>query len=325
MLNPIDVVENKPVSMIIFDALVMANSKINSPSYETIQVSVSGGADSDIMVDICTKFDHDNKIKYVFFNTGIEYQATKEHLDNLEKKYNIEIERVRVEKSVAFTCRNYGVPFLSKFVSENIKRLQKHGFKWEDESFEVLDERYPNCKSALKWWCNAYGEKSRFNINANKYLKEFIITNPPDFMISPTCCTYSKKNPSLSYSKSNNIDVVFLGIRKFENGIRSQKYANCFSPGTAYDNYRPIFWFTDEDKKTYEDCFDVVHSKCYTEYGLNRTGCAGCPFGSRFEDELKVIEKYEPKLYKAINNIFGKSYDYTRKYREFKRNYKPND
>ena len=45
--------------------------------------------------------------------------------------------------------------------------------------------------------------------------------------------------------------------------------------------------------------------------------CAGCPFGRDFEFELEVIEKYEPKLYRAVNNIFGDSYAYTRKYREF--------
>jgi len=39
--------------------------------------------------------------------------------------------------------------------------------------------------------------------------------------------------------------------------------------------------------------------------------------GRDFEQELKVIETYEPKLYKAVNNIFGDSYEYTRKYREF--------
>ena len=61
----------------------------------------------------------------------------------------------------------------------------------------------------------------------------------------------------------------------------------------------------------------ITHSKCYTEYGLKRTGCAGCPFGRDFEQELDVIANYEPKLYKAVNNIFGDSYEYTRKYREF--------
>ena len=69
----------------------------------------------------------------------------------------------------------------------------------------------------------------------------------------------------------------------------------------------------------YELAFDIVHSKCYTEYGLDRTGCAGCPFGKNFEFELEVIEKFEPKLFKAANKIFGDSYKYTRKYREFRK------
>ena len=50
---------------------------------------------------------------------------------------------------------------------------------------------------------------------------------------------------------------------------------------------------------------------------MKRTGCAGCPFGRDFEYELEVIQKYEPRLYKAVNNIFGESYEYTRRYREF--------
>ena len=50
---------------------------------------------------------------------------------------------------------------------------------------------------------------------------------------------------------------------------------------------------------------------------MARTGCAGCPFGRDFEFELEIMGKYEPKLFRAVNIIFGSSYEYTRKYREF--------
>ena len=83
------------------------------------------------------------------------------------------------------------------------------------------------------------------------------------------------------------------------------------------DNYRPLFWYKDSDKIDYENAYNVEHSDCYVVYALPRTGCAGCPFGRDFENELEVIQKYEPKLYKAVNFIFGDSYEYTRKYREF--------
>ena len=109
-----------------------------------------------------------------------------------------------------------------------------------------------------------------------------------------------------------------MGIRKAEGGARSTAYKSCFDENdSGCDNYRPLFWYKDSDKIDYENAYGIEHSKCYTEYGLKRTGCAGCPFGRDFENELEVIQKYEPKLYKAVNFIFGDSYEYTRKYREF--------
>lgn len=50
----------------IIDNLARADSKINSPLYDKIVCSVSGGSDSDIMVDICTKCDDSNKVIYIY-------------------------------------------------------------------------------------------------------------------------------------------------------------------------------------------------------------------------------------------------------------------
>lgn len=50
---------------------------------------------------------------------------------------------------------------------------------------------------------------------------------------------------------------------------------------------------------------------------MKRTGCAGCPFGRDFENELTVIQTYEPRLSIAVNNIFKDSYEYTRAYKKF--------
>lgn len=108
------------------------------------------------------------------------------------------------------------------------------------------------------------------------------------------------------------------GVRKAEGGARKGAYKNCFSTkkGKA-DEYRPIFWYLESTKRNYEMHYDIVHSKCYTEYGLKRTGCAGCPYGRSFEEELAVMRKYEPNLYNAVNTVFGNSYAYTRAYRAF--------
>lgn len=308
---------NIPKNKEIFESFLVADNKLKS--HEKIICSISGGSDSDLMIDLFCRIDK-SKVKFVFFDTGLEYQATKEHLRELEDKYNIKIEWIKAKKPIPITCKQYGQPFLSKQVSEWIQRLQKYGFKWEDKSFDELYKEYPKCKAALRWWCNEFGEDSKFNISYNKGLKEFMILNPPKFKISPKCCKYAKKDPVHNYIKENDFDLNCYGVRKSEGGARSTAYKNCFTNNAeneGIDEYRPIFWYKDSTKKTYEEHFKVVHSKCYREYGLKRTGCAGCPYNKDFEEELKTIDLYEPKLFKAVNNIFKDSYQYTREYREF--------
>lgn len=308
-------------NLTIFDSFIKSASKIR-PN-QKIVCAISGGSDSDIMLDILVKLDSEKKIKYVFYDTGIEYEATKRHLDFLEKKYGIEIERIKAVVPVPFGCRKYGVPFWSKYVSDMIERLQRHGFKWEDRPFDELYREYPKCKIALMWWCNenANGAKSRFNISHVRGLKEYMTAYPPTFRISNKCCKGAKKDNAKKYLTANNANVSVLGIRKAEDGIRGAAYKTCFTAASdrePWDNYRPIFWYTDRDKEEYEQLFDVTHSDCYSKYGLTRTGCAGCPFGKRFESELEIIEQYEPKLYKAVNKIFGESYEYTRNFLRFR-------
>jgi 3'-phosphoadenosine 5'-phosphosulfate sulfotransferase (PAPS reductase)/FAD synthetase len=175
----------------------------------------------------------------------------------------------------------------------------------------------------LKWWCNAKirndGKVGMLNIDRDKYLKEFMVLNPPDFRISQKCCTYAKKEVAQKFIKKENADLSMIGIRKSEGGIRSAQYKTCFTPGDTCDNYRPIFWITDTVKALYNEKYKVENSRCYTEYGLTRTGCVGCPFNNKFDEELELIKDKEPLLYKAVNKVFGKSYDYTRRYREYKK------
>lgn len=319
-----------PKNQVILDNFIIAYSKINSPLYENIICSISGGADSDIILDICYKCDKDKKIKYIWFNTGLEYQATKDHIKYLEQKYSINIIEYKPIKSIPNCCKELGQPFLSKQVSEWISRLQRHGFKWEDEPYELLVEKYQGCSAALKWWCNKWSKQinnaeSKFNIGYNKYLKEFMVQNPPDFLINNKCCVFAKKLVATRAKIDYQCDLSITGVRKAEGGARSSAFKNCFTENCGKaDEYRPIFWYKDEDKEEYEKHFDIIHSDCYTKYGLDRTGCTGCPFGKYFEDEIKVIEKYEPKFYNVVNNVFGKSYEYTRKYQEFCKSQKNN-
>lgn len=307
-------------NLVLFDSYTKAKSVLEK--YNSVCVSVSGGKDSDLCVDIVSRLDKEKKARYIWFNTGLEYQATKDHLVYLEKRYGITIERIPAIKPIPLSCKEYGVPFLSKYVSEMLYRLQEHSFQFEDEDLTTLENRYSNCLGSLKWWTNDrdvtdYGY-SQFNISYNKFLKEFMLVNPPDFSISSKCCKYAKKDVAHKFAKENSIGLMVTGIRKAEGGIRSSKYKGCFDADNG--NYRPLFRYTNADEKAYDELFGIKHSDCYEQWGFTRTGCVGCPYNKKFyEEEEEVIQEKEPKMYKAIQNIFGKSYEYTRRYRRFQK------
>lgn len=209
--------------------------------HSKIYVGISGGSDSDIMLDMIESVVKNDaqlrqRIHYVFWNTGIEYRATLSHLDDLEKKYGIKIERKRAKIPVPLGCKRYGLPFLSKYASENIERLQRHKFDFANDGnkpFSELIAKYPKCKSALQFWCNTNEgkkkSKSAYNIDRFPYLKEFMIENPPTFKISNKCCKGAKKDNGHDYINDNGCDLMILGLRKAEDGIRGTNISTCFT------------------------------------------------------------------------------------------------
>lgn len=180
-----------PENELIRNTMKKADLLLNS--YKNPVCSVSGGSDSDVMLDLLERVRGNRKVTYVFFDTGIEYRATLRHLDDLEAKYGIEIVRRKAKKPVPVGCKEYGVPFFSKEISQKISYLQAHGFQWENEPFEVLNERYTGCKAGLKWWTCKYGERSKFSINSKAGMKEFMLSTPPQNLQSLTSAATARK------------------------------------------------------------------------------------------------------------------------------------
>lgn len=290
--------------------------------YPKIIISVSGGSDSDCMLDVVEhmkklmpEYWHElNTIHYVWFDTGIELEATKRHLQYLENRYNIEIERIKPEIQVARAVKTYGIPWRSKETSEWIHLLQYNNFDFQCVDYEKAVSIYPNAKAALKWFCREKGKYS-----SSIVLQNFLKSNPPNFSISQKCCTYSKKHPAQNYERDTDADISFLGIRKSESGVR-HSVTSCFVPKNQkrINRFYPIFWWKDQDKLLYEHKYDIVHSDAYTKYGFSRTGCAGCPFNSDWQNDLAVLDIYEPNLSKGIKSIFKDSYNYSLLYKSYK-------
>jgi 3'-phosphoadenosine 5'-phosphosulfate sulfotransferase (PAPS reductase)/FAD synthetase len=277
-------------------------------------------------------------VKYVFFNTGLEMQATKDHVKEISEKYGVEIKELRPKVNIVQATRQHGVPFVSKIMSGGLSEWQKKGVplsiaeeydQAEDKHAKRLElkERYPKCESLINFLCccNKDGEPRpniQLVINSSKYMRDFIAEYPPDFKISAKCCDYCKKH--LAHSAQKGYEMVITGERRDEGGMRSvprkDNTSLCFTE-TSDGQYRlrPLYYVSDKDKAWYKETYGIRYSDAYEVYGLTRTGCCGCPISYKAVDDLNLIGKYEPNIVKAAWNIFGKSYEYRAKYNEYKK------
>lgn len=303
--------------------------------------SYSGGSDSDILIDLIERTREMFElppVKYVFFNTGLEMKAIKDHVKATSEKYGVEIEERRPKVNIVKAARTYGIPFVSKIMSAGLSEWQKKGVplsiaeeydKANDKAAKrkELKDRYPKCESLINFLCccNSSGEPRpniQLVINSSKYMRDFIGECPPDFQISADCCYYCKKQ--LAHSVQKDYDMIITGERRDEGGMRSvprkDNTALCFTE-TSSGQYRlrPLYYVSDADKAWYKWYYGLRYSDAYEVYGLTRTGCCGCPISYKAVEDLEKIRPYEPNLVKAAWNIFGKSYLYREKYNAYKK------
>ncbi len=302
--------------------------------------SYSGGADSDILIDLIertrTVFNLP-PVKYAFFNTGLEMKATKDHVRSTAEKYGVEIVEYRPKINIVESARKYGIPFVSKIMSAGLSEWQKKRIPLSivQEYEEAMDKaakrrelkgRYPKCESLINFLCccNSAGEPRpniQLVINSSKYMLDFIRENPPDFKISAQCCDYCKKQ--VAHRVQKDFDMVITGERRDEGGMRSvprkDSKALCFTEtGSGQYRLRPLYYVSDHDRAWYKERYGIKYSDAYEVYGLTRTGCCGCPISYKAVDDLELIRPYEPNVVRAAWNIFGKSYGYRKKYNEYK-------
>ena len=308
--------------------------------------SYSGGSDSDILIDLIERTRKTipslPPVKYIFFNTGLEMKATKDHVKETAQKYGVEIEEIRPKISIVQAVRTYGLPFISKLMSDSLSRWQSKNVPLSivDEYEQAEDKqakykeivgRFPKCKAIINFLCscNAAGEPQKPNqlkINSSKYLLDFLKEFPPDFKISSKCCDICKKQPA--HQAQKDYDMVITGERQAEGGVRSitpnavsthKEETPCFYTYRDQHRFRPIYYISDKDKAWYKEHYKIKYSDAYEVYGLTRTGCCGCPISYKAVDDLEKIRPYEPNVVKAAWNVFGKSYEYRQKYNEYKK------
>ena len=302
--------------------------------------SYSGGSDSDIMlhlIETVRKAFDLPPISYCFFNTGLEMEAIKRHVREVEKLYGVTITEYRPKKNIVQATREYGQPFVSKIMSAGLEGVQKKNIPLSIAAeYEIaenkaakrkeLKERYPGCETTINFLCgcNSAGEPRpdiQLVIGSSKYMLDFLMVTPIPFKVSNKCCDYCKKQ--LAHSVQKSFEMVITGERRDEGGMRSvprkDNTTMCFTE-TADGQYRlrPLYYVSDADKQWYKEHYGIRYSDAYEVYGLKRTGCCGCSISAKAVEDLEKIRPYEPNLVKAAWNVFGDSYRFRQQYNDYK-------
>ena len=256
-------------------------------------LSFSGGKDSTIILALIKMCEDiytipKNAIKAVFVNTRIELDATEEFVHWCKENWYENIEIICPEKSFSEVLSQHGKPIKSKMKSECLERYQK---RYNETSRKML----------LGVSDSLYNKVLLANKDLHLMHDDFKID------ISNKCCDFLKKKPIRKYCKQNEMTGYYLGIRLCEGGARElnakQRLKSggklCTGTRRGIIVKMPIIDWTDEDVQEFIEYYNIPLSRAYTEYGMRRTGCIGCPFSIKLKDDLEILYKYEPNKYKA--------------------------
>ena len=245
------------------------NAKIDFNNYF---LAYSGGKDSHFLYWFIKEFLHDERIEIVGVNNGFEIQEIRERImRNSDIVLHPSMKRNEIKEK-------YGIPCYSKQQDEYIHRYQ-------------TGSRTENTMKAIM------GENVFFNLN--KSARENLLSGKLH-KVSNKCCLYIKEKPMIDYAKQTGKKAI-IGVRQSESKTRKAKYETCLQ---SNGNFAPIYDFSDVLIEDIYKAYDIEIPNCYIY--VQRTGCAGCPYGRNCEKELALLPEQQRR--KAID-YFKESYD----------------
>lgn len=127
--------------------------------------------------------------------------------------------------------------------------------------------------------------------------------------ISDKCCTEMKEKPLIKWQRDNKKSISIIGLMADEGGRRASAKCTVFKDGKL-QVFQPLAKVT----KEWEDWFIKEHNirlcKLYYEpYNFVRSGCKGCPFNLKLEEDLATMQKYMENEYRQCQFIWKPIYD----------------
>lgn len=284
----------------------------------------------DIISNVYT-YLKDKPIKVMWANTTNETKAMREYvpffIKRCEETYGVKIDFTEVTpekgKNIISVMKEEGLPFISKSVASTIRKVKnsmdENGITYDD--IKDLHEPTIYCRDALRemglndttvlamtgWSCSRNDFGTAF-VLAKQWLPLLNIKNLTgcDIKFSEKCCNILKKEPMSRL----NYPGIMVGEQAVESRTREQSWlktgCNYRLPGGDMKS-KPLgavsldailYAIKERETPLSPDYGEVVYcdkTQCYQCTKAQRTGCALCGFGIKFDpDRFVRLQESEP-------------------------------
>lgn len=283
---------------ILEDRLQKIRQIVNQYGENHFYISFSGGKDSTVLSALVDMAIPENVIPRVFANTGIELKMIKDFVFDLQK---VDGRVVVIEPSVPIrkSLEEDGYPFKSKHHAHYLERFNRIGMC--DSIKHYLGEDV----NGVIWGKSATcPKKLKQQFDSNYKLK-----------ISDKCCVNLKEKPLDKWAQEHGKLYAIIGVMRSEGGRRER--ASCLSfRGGKLKAFQPMAPLTEEWEEWFIKKFNIKICDIYKPpYNFTRTGCKGCPFALKLQNELDTLEKFFPVERKQCEAIWKPVYDEYRRLR----------
>lgn len=250
-------------------------------------ISFSGGKDSVVLSYLIDLALPNNNIPRVYVNTGIEYTKMTMYVKDLAKN----------DERIIIINNKFNIPIT----------LKKYGYPFKSKEFSLLNLTYYNMKAKGLNVCDKYQKRIRGDKDTYQPIPKVLryLFNEIPFKISDKCCIKFKEKYLSDFEKIKPIAIT--GIRKDEGGRRNN-LSKCLTHNNT--KFHPLLVVSDEWENEFIKRNNIKLCELYYEpYNFKRTGCKGCPFNVKLQDNLNKLYKLLPNEYYQCLHLWKPVYD----------------
>lgn len=254
-------------------------------------IAFSGGKDSTVLhylVDIALP---GNKIPRVYSNTGLDFLDIQKYVRQLAEN-DTRFYIIRPRGNIKKMLEEKGYPFKSKYHSHLCDIYSRQG----------------------KTGCvKTYAEPEKNTAHSCPKKLQFMFDAPLPFKISDKCCFEMKKKPFAEYEKDTGRLIGLTGMRRAEGGLRGKLDCLIFQKSGLH-RFHPLAPCNNAFIDNFIKRYDIQLSKLYyPPFNFSRTGCVGCPYNIKLQEELDILEEVLPTEFKRAYFLWGKVYNFYKK------------